>query len=128
MITNLLSLYKLHQQDVYFHSDNLTLQLSSINKELRYSEELDNLFILKTLKSSQLNSIALISRVASVSISKTQSIEILHKQLGHLDIHDVKKLINMTTSMKIGSNSMSDMCKDCVQDKQTQNVSHTQGN
>ena len=45
-----------------------------------------------------------------------------------MNIHNVKKLVNIITDMKIDNNSMSDMCKDCVQDKQTWNILYIQEN
>ena len=66
----------------------------------------------------------LISRVVSVSALISQSIKILHKWLRHLNMNDIKKLVTMSTDMKIKNNDMSDVCKECVDSKHTRAVSH----
>ena len=38
---------------------------------------------------------------------------------------DIKKLATMSTDMKIKNDNMSDVCKECVDDKHTRAVSHT---
>ena len=66
----------------------------------------------------------LISRVTSQSMFISQPIEVLHKRLAHLNIQDVKKLVSMTTGIKIKNDYMPDICRECVDEKHSQNVSH----
>ena len=117
MITNLLSLYELRKKGVYFQSDDLTLQLVFTDKELSYDEETSNLFVLKTSDISGINSMTLISRVTSQSMFISQPIKMLHKRLAHFNIQDVKKLVSMTTDIKIKNDYMPDVCRGCVDEK-----------
>ena len=66
----------------------------------------------------------LISRVTLQSMFISQPIEVLHKRLTHLDIQDVKKLVSITTGIKIKNNYMPDICRGCVDEKHSWNVSH----
>ena len=66
----------------------------------------------------------LILRVASTSALISQSIKILHKWLKHLNVNDIKKLVTISTDMKIKNNNMSDVCKECVNSKYTRAVNH----
>ena len=125
IITNLISLVELWKKGVYFRSDDLMLHLSSTNKQINYSEEVSNLFVLKTSNSEVLNSITLVSRVASASALISQLIKVLHKWLGHLNMNDIKMLATMSTDIKIKNDDMSDVCKECVDSKHTRAVSHT---
>ena len=40
-------------------------------------------------------------------------------------MNDIRKLVTMSTNMKIKNDNMSDVCKECVNSKYTRTVDHT---
>lgn len=66
----------------------------------------------------------LISRVNWQSMFISQPIKVLHKWLTHLNIQDVKKLILMITGIQIKNDYMSDICRECVDEKHSWNMLH----
>ena len=68
-----------------------------------------------------------INSTESKATSISQPTEVLYKRLGHLDIGDVKRLVNKTTGVQFNSEEMPDLCKGGVDGKQTQNVSRSPG-
>ncbi len=117
-LTNLVSVSRLREKEVYLCSDNFTLWMTRTKAEIRICKLVGSLFLLQT---NEAQDFAMVTK----SVQKTgqkPTWDLLHARLDHLSIKRIKKLSKMTTGFKIPSDHPSFFCEPCVLAKQVRHV------
>ncbi len=110
----------LQEKGVYWRSDNFTLQMTKTNVEIRICKPVRNLFVLQT---NEAKDFAMVTKAVQTT-EQEPTWELLHSQLGQLNIEEIKKLSKMTTGFEIPLEHLSFFCEPFLLAKLVPHVSH----
>lgn len=115
-MTNLISILLLEEKEIYWCSNDFTLQKMEDQSKVTIGKLMGNLFILST---NDLCEFALLSQILNVTKS---DIKTIYHCLGHLNVDSIINLISIFTRIEMLNSISKFFCKTCVLAKQAKHI------